>query len=188
MTTRSESGKSSTLDKVVGYNLNKLRLKRNWTATELAEQLTEVTGKPYTRFMVADLEGRRERAVRWVELAALCAIFDVALWDLVLPPEGVQVESRIAFGSVTDVDVTDSPPYDPEQATTGRTKGTIWHDYPDRDDLAWRIFGLDAESLASGALQKHARDQADKRDQQDILAIAEALLPRLVKGFEESDK
>ena len=75
----------------------------------MAERLNDLTGREYTRHTVYDLEGRRHRQIRWVEVAALCEIFDVAVWDLVLPPEGVQVDTVVTTGAVTGVDLPAKP-------------------------------------------------------------------------------
>lgn len=174
-----QTDKLRTLDEVVGDNIKRLRISRHWRAEELAEKLTSVLERPYTRFTVADLEGRRKREIRWTELAALCSVFNVALWDLVLPPEGVEVDSPVATGGVTGADYTDTPSDDPELAAIGATKATIWYEYPARDDLAWRFFSIDSETLVDGGLQ-HLRKQHETERR---LAAIDALLPVLPKRF-----
>jgi hypothetical protein len=62
------------------------------TATHFAERLSFCSERDYTWDTVADIEGRRDRIIRRVELLALCAIFRVPLWQLVLPPEDVGLD------------------------------------------------------------------------------------------------
>ena len=172
-----------TLDEVVAYNIKELRESRGWTPTELAETLTAVLERPYTRFTVYDLEGRRKREIRWTELAALCSIFGVSLWRLVLPKEGDEVNTRIATGDVTGVDLTDLPSDDPDLAAIGATKGVVWHAYPSRDDLAWRLFGMNSYTLEAEATQFLRTIQEKGLRMDDVRAIAEVLLPQLRRGL-----
>ena len=174
------------MDEVVAYNIKRLRIdkSRGWTATELAEKLTEVLDREYTRFMVSDMEGRRERAVRWTEVAALCSVFDVRLWDLVLPPDGVEVASAIARGENIAVEVTDTPSDDPDLAEIGGVKVVGRYHYPGRDDLSWRLFSLSSGTLEGGIPQKFLSKHEEERQHEELLKIADALLPRLRKEFE----
>jgi len=144
---------TQTLNQVVGANVRRLRekgipigslslsdRKRRTTATLLAEKLTRLTGEKYTRFVIADIEGRRERNVRWPELVALCSIFRVPLWELVLPPEDVGLDMkgislRPAEAGNWEVD---------DQGLIA-----IEAQPPDRDDLANLLFSLPAATLLS---------------------------------------
>ena len=175
-----------TLDQVVAQNIKKLRKARleeantltakRWTATAMAERLTEKLGRKYSRYTVADLEGRREREIRWVELAALCAIFDVALWDLVLPPEGVEVETSVTEGDVIRTDITDIPSDDPAMAALGATKGFQEFEWPQRDELALRFFSADAATIDSGEPRKYWERRNRERKEEAMLAIADAVI------------
>lgn len=80
-------GGTATLDQVIAYNVRRLREERGWSRGWLAAYLG--VGRHY----VYDLEGgradRSQREFKWSDLVGLCAVFQVTLFDLVLPPEGV---------------------------------------------------------------------------------------------------
>lgn len=175
-----------TLDQVVAENIRELRkarrkdantlTARQWTATAMAKRLTEKIGRPYSRYTVADLEGRRKREIRWVELAALCAIFDVALWDLVLPREGVEVETSVTEGDVIRSDITDIPSDDPSMAAIGATKAFQEYEWPQRDELALRFFSADAATIDSGEPRKYWERRNRERKEAAMLAMADAVI------------
>lgn len=164
---------TKTLDQVVADNIKALRTAdgRRWTATELAEKLSAVTGHEYTRFTVADLEGRREREIRWSELVALALIFDVPLWDLVLPPESALVDMRLPTSGDAGLLTSTGEVVDIETPNSVRIN-------TDRDDMARRLFGLDSETLTSREL-RHLWDKRSGQATPDALAVANELLPLL---------
>ena len=176
------SQESQTLNEVVAENIKRLRTSdsRRWTATELAEKLTVVLELSYTRFTVADLEGRREREIRWSEVVAMCSIFDVPLWELVLPQKGDRVMTR----TLTKGDITDPRFAEIELKETVSVA-------MDRDGLAIRLFGLKENEIDSKLMKVKWNDRALSRSVDD-LALADALLPMIRQllrdAREESDE
>lgn len=137
------------------------------TATLLAVMMSAYLREKYTRYVIADIEGRRERNVRWHELVALCEIFEVPLWELVLPPEGTVIETAM-------------PLHGPAISRSGRVE----LDHPDitffdlepagRNDLSGLLFSLDAEILTAEGLTNFRSEMERKRGEQIDAVVAEA--------------
>ena len=178
-----------TLNQIVGQNVERLRQRgirvggtmERGTKTLLAKMLSAYLEEKYTRFVVADLEGARRRNMRWPELVALCEIFEVPLWELVLPPEGVRVATpRPLRGPTTKVwgipgrpDITIST-----QATTGR------------NELSALLFSIAADDLTDGQLANFRDDMKKKRDKQiraDLRAAVSKLTEVLKEEFPEKE-
>jgi hypothetical protein len=142
--------------------------KRRTTATLLAEKLTRRTGEKYTRFVIADIEGRRERNVRWPELVALCTIFRVPLWELVLPPEDVGLD-------VKGIPLRPAPSGDWEVDDQGVI--VLEAQPPNRDDLAHLLFNLPAATLLSdpelSTFRSEFEDAREKQMRQVMFKAAE---------------
>ena len=175
-----------SFDEVVGENVKRLRRSRKMTAAGLADELTDWTGWRYTRYTVLDLEGRRERQVRWSELVALCNIFKVPLWELVLPHGDERVH-----GPIEDR-VVDGKPLGPEPAVY--TMGIESPDQPDvqielvtepagRSEVAWLLFGRNDEDLASEAYAAFRRDERE-RERREVEEIVEAVVEGMRKRRE----
>ena len=179
MTTRDES--PSTFDRVVALNIKRLRNERRWTAAELAEMLTQVLERRYTRSMMGDMEGRRERAVRWSEVVALSVIFDVPLWELVLPEKGERVNTRIPTSS--DIIVRS----DDERFVEIGELGDYVTVSLDRDGLAIRLFGLKENEIDSKVMKGKWDDRTLSRSV-DALAIADALRPFIREAIREAQE
>ena len=166
-----------SLDAVVGGNVKRLRRQREMTAEELALFLTGYRRKRYTRYTVADLEGRRDREVRWAELVALCRIFDVALWELVLP----QGDDRVAQPvEPRIVGVSEAQPHLP--------RAVLLDDEPGgRTELAWMLFGLEDKNLESEALVRFRMEER-KRDEQHVRGMVREALGELWDEFARLDE
>jgi hypothetical protein len=78
-----------TLDQVVAQNLKRLRADRDWSRNKLASELSSASGSEWSEWRIIDLEGARTghppASARWAEIVALCLVFDVTIWELVLP-------------------------------------------------------------------------------------------------------
>jgi hypothetical protein len=79
-----------TPDRVVSDNIKKLRDDRNLSRSALAGLLSDNTGTEWSRWRIIDLEGARTadqvpRPATWSEIVALAIVFDVTVFDLVLP-------------------------------------------------------------------------------------------------------
>jgi len=182
--------KPKTMDAVVGDNIKKLREapERAWSRAELADRLTELLAprKPFTRYTVADLEGRRDTRIRWLELAALCSIFDVPLWELVLPPEDVKVHTKVTLApTVASVDMSGVD-------VTSNEQQQIFVEYegPGRKELAWRLFGVSSVNLDDAEMKKHWEKERKKREEEFMLDIGAAILTAsrdAFRGTPESD-
>ena len=181
-----------TLNQIVGVNVKRLRQRgirvggtmQRGTATLLAKVMSAYLGEKYTRYVVADIEGRRDRNVRWHELVALCEIFECPLWELILPPEGVGVATpRPLRGPTTKV-----------WGIAGRPDITFSIDeFIGRDDLAALLFSLNADELADGALANFRDKMKEERDKQtreywdEATAVVRKMEERL-KEFAEALK
>ena len=79
----------NTLDTVIATNMKKLRERQELSQVELARRLG------CSRHRVMELEGRqggRRPAFTWQTLLALCQILECPIWELVLPPDEVDVK------------------------------------------------------------------------------------------------
>lgn len=81
---------SMTLDEVIAANVRALRRRDNLRVEALAAKLG--IGAAVVRDMERPRTDRGQREFRWSELVALCAAFNVTLFDLVLPPAGIEIE------------------------------------------------------------------------------------------------
>ena len=172
------------LDAVIGANVKRLRNRLGITASVLAHHLSLVLDRTYTRYTVADIEGRRERQVRWSELVALAYILNVPLWDLVLPDGDERVDApipdRVVGGDTPDW--TYEEPY-PELALMQlSTEGTVIFEEepPGRQELAVLLFGIGDEHLESQALAQLRRD-AQENEEKRVQRIAEKVIEELRK-------
>lgn len=73
-------------DEVVAANVRRIREEQGLSVAELAKKLG------LGRHVVYDFErprqGAAQRAFLWSEIVTLCAVLDVTIFELVLPPEG----------------------------------------------------------------------------------------------------
>jgi hypothetical protein len=91
----------ANLNEVVGENLRRLRNALEPSERgrkKLAEECNKYAppgSRKWNEWRVMDLEGMRPgrpmAAIEWNELVTLCIVFDVLLWDLVLPQGGQDV-------------------------------------------------------------------------------------------------
>lgn len=91
----------STLDEVVSENIRRLRgaqKPKGWSRVKLADRFNKYrpdNTREWNEWRVLDLEGGRpgtaSSPVWWHELVTLCIIFDVLLWDLVLPTDDREI-------------------------------------------------------------------------------------------------
>ena len=167
-------------NQVIGRNIRRLREEKGWTQEYLAGFLFaflagKVPGK-YTVWTVRDLEGRREREVRWHELAALCRLFDVPLWDLVLPVGTDLVDTKAALGQLH------SPrPHDQYAELVSYTA-----DPPDRDDIAVLLFNVTFDKLGAGELAQESRREY-QREQDAVLRDLHYELKEVLDRFVGGD-
>ncbi len=75
---------------VVRKNFRKLREDRDWSHSTMAKQLTRVShgNTVWNKERVKRLESGRYKNVTIGDLYTFCHVFEVALWDLVVPPAG----------------------------------------------------------------------------------------------------
>ena len=163
-------------NQVIGRNIRRLRQEKGWTQEYLAHALlTNLKGKVpgrYTVWTVRDLEGRREREVRWHELAVLCYVLDVPLWDLILPVGTDLVDTTAVPGESH----SPSPAHDPAY-TVFETEP------PDRDDIAVLLFNVTSDKLGVGVLDQESRRryEDEQRAVRDSLA---AEMRQLIDRFD----
>lgn len=127
-----------TLDEVVGANVAALRRREAMglgiTTAGLAQVLG--VGEAVVRDMERPRKDRARREFRWSDLVALCAAFNTTLFDLVLPPEGVEVSD------LRQVVTEEGEPFTllaPGQSRKDRVE------HVDRKALSWHLFGLEIE-------------------------------------------
>lgn len=94
-----------TYNTVIAHNVERLRkaAEPELSFGKLAERLSHTIGKEIgehvARDMVRPRKGQPQRSFSWDELVALCAVFDVLLFDLVLPPTGWVSQEAFAMAS-----------------------------------------------------------------------------------------
>jgi hypothetical protein len=86
----------TTPDEVVADNIRKLRDERDLSRVALARLLSDSIGTDWSRWRIIDLEGARSadqvpRPATWSEIIALAVVFDVTVFDLVLPNKDAEV-------------------------------------------------------------------------------------------------
>ena len=74
------------IDRIVGSHLKRLRKAYKLTQWELADYLTQVTGKKWDQQLVSRAETGK-RPVRVVDLFAIAGIFEVSIAALMVPPD-----------------------------------------------------------------------------------------------------
>lgn len=194
-----------TLDEIVGENIRRLRkrgilrfsdpndLRRRPMSQELLAQLLSARlRQEYTRQAVSDMESnRRGRLVRWEELVALCGIFKVPLWELVLPAEGVAIDSPDMFDADRKPKATEAV----DRRGDGEpTEFHVIEEPPGRDQLSRRLFNLDAKTLTDGKLEKLRQDaqrqrlkQIDKLIEDETARFKDELRSRLLPESRKDD-
>jgi len=92
MTEHTETQGRVKIEQVVGDNVNRLRVRRGWTQTQLGQEVGKVTGKPWARSVVSMAESG-DRAFAVADLVTLCYVFQVSVEAmLVMGPEVNQVQ------------------------------------------------------------------------------------------------
>lgn len=160
------------LDTVIAENVKHLRRQAGMTQTQLADLLSFWLVEGWSRFKVADLEGRRRHEVRWSEVVALCTVFDVPLWKVVLPRDNNTRIHAPAQGA----------PRQPIGASADATDVLVEMDeeLPGRLELAWLLFSVDDESLGKEVLAR-VRDTHRREQEAQSQEIVEAVLAQLRK-------
>ena len=74
------------MDEAVAANVKKLREARKWTTADLADRLR--IGRHVARDYERPRKGAQQRQFLWEEIVNLCAVFNVTIFELVLPPKG----------------------------------------------------------------------------------------------------
>lgn len=74
------------IDGAVAANVKRLREERKWSTADLAGRLG--VGRHITRDYERPRKGAPQRQFLWEEIVNLCAVFNVTIFQLVLPPEG----------------------------------------------------------------------------------------------------
>ena len=150
-----------TLAEIVARNVRDVRKKkRRLSVHQLAGKLG--VGEHIVRDMERPRKGQSQREFTWSELVALCGALDTNLFELVLPPEDVEVADARKF-LLTDTDSPDVAVYHPN-AQIGR------------DGLGWRVFGVPGNSLTPEVLKQMASNLSDEYDRrisrvEEILGI-----------------
>ena len=171
-------------NQVIGRNIRRLRQEKGWTqddlARALAPKLARIVPGRYTVWTVRDLEGRREREVRWHELAVLCGLFDVPLWDLILPVGTDRVDTHAASGELHSPRLIDDNPDHIE----------VHREPPDRDDIAVLLFNVTSDKLgAAGLDQESRRRYQEEKDAvvSDLVAEVRQVIDRFEGGSSGND-
>ncbi len=152
---------SKTLDEIVADNVVRLRKDLRLTVESLARLIGV---KPHVVYdMQRAQRGRPQRAFNWTELVALCGALNTTLFDLVLPPEGVQIAGIGDFpGRMADSDSEFI--YGPGEmvADAGPTG---------RDGLSWMLFGLPAEKTPDTRFRTQEYEKRMERLEQALDAL-----------------
>ncbi len=162
-----------SVDEVVAYNVRRLREEKGLSVAQLAERL------PVGRHVVYDYErprqGSEQRQFLWKEIFFLCAVLDVTLFELVLPPAGVDLEHFESGRSVQEA---------AERADLGEL-ASLRMDA--RTELAFILFGVDAKHVQPAVLRKLAEkvDAEHSRRQEIIAGITEEMLHRLDEAIDQ---
>lgn len=133
----------TTLDVAIARNVKRLREEKKWSRRTLAKVLHVSANR--VSDMEEPREGREQREFRWWELVALCGALDCTLYELVLPKEGEQLvrSSKVPL-VVAELD------------DGGFGKAVVGN----RDEMAWRLFGLPPNYVNDKGLMKRLRESA----------------------------
>lgn len=165
-----------TFDEVVAHNVNRLRSDKRLPVAKLAEQLGV---KPH---VIYDFEGTRkekpQRHFRWEEIVDLCYHLETNLFELVLPPQGVEIEG-IAKSEDWRV-----------RKRTGEPVGSVGFEYDARTELGWILFGIPPEMLTPdklGALAVAGEKEIARREE-IIREMTAEMLRRLDEAIETGEE
>lgn len=171
------TAREQTLDQIVAANLRRLRKQRNLSISNVA--VTLGVGGHIVRDMERPRSGRPQREFSWLELVALCGVFDTNLFELVLPDEGVEVADARRF-LLTDSDSPGMASYHPN-AQIGR------------DGLGWRLFGVAGNDLTPKVLEQMASNLSDEFNRrisrlEELLGIGRGYSPpdpEIARSFDD---
>lgn len=144
-----------TIDEMIARNVRRVREARGLSVAQLAARLK------VGRHLVYDYErprpGAEQRQFLWSDLLKLCSSLQVTLFELVLPPAGVELERP---GMVEEL-------WPIAADVTGKDA---------RSRLGWLLFGVDGNKLDPDALATFA--MLRKRDHDEMVeGINKALAP-----------
>jgi len=128
-------------DEVVAYNVRRLRKDAGLSIGEFAERLE--IGEHVARDYERPRKGQPQRAFGWTEIVHMCLVLDTTLFDLVLPPEGVEIDA-----------ITRNDPLALIAASAMPEQEEILRDRDGRDFLSWWLFGISSEDATPKLLKK----------------------------------
>lgn len=88
---------------ILGQNVTAAREKRGWTQAELAEQMSNLLGKPFNTSTVNRLE-KGNRPTPLTEVFALAELLRVSVNDLLPPQDDLMAVSKALFSTLHDTD------------------------------------------------------------------------------------
>ena len=188
-----------TPDAVVGANIRRLRELNDpeWSQQALADRLNDIDGERGWKDRIVRMERRKldplpdgtllpfdmqkHRSASWPELLSLALVFEVSLYELVLPQDD-QTRVTVASASVSE----ETPSEFPDGRPFPKKHTTRYPHHSDRNELAELLFGLPGNSLTPDNIAKlsdlYGSGVADARD--DIKNV-QAGLERALATLEE---
>ena len=163
-----------TSDQVIALNVRRLRDEAGISIRELADLLG--VGEHVARDYERPRKGQPQRQFLWIDLVRLCYVLDVTLFDLVLPPEGVEVDG---FAVRDEAGI---------KAATSLGRGQVveWLQADGRSKLTDILFGfpLTADDLKS-------LDHLKRKEDEKVAAMFKDTALRylaMVEGIREGEK
>jgi len=156
-----------TVDEVIAWNVRRVREIRGLSVVQLADRLS------VGRHLVYDYErprpGADQRQFLWSDLVKLCSALQVTLLELVLPPEGEEVD--MLGPAVTEL-------FPIAADATGDDA---------RSRLGWMLFGVPAKYLHAEALATFAKLAYEERVKMvdGVNSILTEFVDQVRKGMEE---
>lgn len=93
----------SRVSTILGQNVTAARENRGWTQAELAEQMSNLLGKPFNTSTVNRLE-KGNRPTPLTEVFALAELLRVSVNDLLPPQDDLMAVSKALFSTLHDTD------------------------------------------------------------------------------------
>jgi transcriptional regulator with XRE-family HTH domain len=156
------------VDQAIAHNVKRIRQDRGLSVAQLAKRLH------VGRHLVYDYErprpGAQQRQFLWSDLVKLCSALQVTLFELVLPPAGVELDT----GSTARDWVQELSPIAGE--VTGKDA---------RSRLGWMLFGVDGSHLDSDALATFALLRKRDHDEmaEGINRVLDEFVERVRRGL-----
>lgn len=165
-----------SLDEIVALNLRGLigGQDRKVSVARVAEHLGVSRAQVYD--MLRPRPGRSHREFKWSEIVKLARLFDVLVFDLVLPPEDVALNAGMWLIGLTAVEVWERP----FETVSEIHVGALF-----RDEVALGLFGFPAGLLTRDTVAELGRLLRETKEERAKAVGGE--MDELMRAMEELD-